>query len=288
MNTPSACHLMVADVGNSAIKLGRFLVSADAERSPDGLDLQLDGVYPTVVSAKEIRSRDDAAQPPVRLEAVLMQLSPPPLRWFAVSVNRAIEAQLAAWIRAQRPQDSYTLLRHDHFQLEVDVRAADRVGTDRLAAAVAVNELRPRERSAIVVDAGTAITVDLLTGDGVFRGGAILPGIQASAQALAHATDALPLLENIDLSSVPPAIGKSTQEAMRGGIVWGCVGAVRELILQLSAAVPDVPSVFCTGGDGIHLARLIDRDMKFDPNLVLRGVALTGYRLSTGTDGVHD
>ncbi len=134
-----------------------------------------------------------------------MQLPAMPLRWFAASVNRTIEAQFSAWIRAHRPQDAYMLLRHDHFPLEIDVRAPDRVGTDRLAAAVAANELRVPQRSAIVVDAGTAVTVDLITSDGVFRGGAILPGIQTAAQALADATDALPLLENLDLSSVPAA-----------------------------------------------------------------------------------
>ena len=63
MNTPSPGHLMVADVGNSAIKLGRFLVSIDADRTTGRLDLQLDGVYPTVVSAKEIRSLDCARAP---------------------------------------------------------------------------------------------------------------------------------------------------------------------------------------------------------------------------------
>jgi type III pantothenate kinase len=283
MNTQQPCHLMVADVGNSAIKLGRFLVSTDADRSPGRLDLQLDGVYPTVVSVKDIRSLHSSDHPPVRLEAVLMQLPAMSLRWFAASVNRTIEARFSAWIRAHRPQDAYMLLGHDHFPLEIDVRAPDRVGTDRLAAAVAANALRAPQRSAIVVDAGTAVTVDLITNDGVFQGGAILPGIQTAAQALADATDALPLLENLDLSSLPAPIGKSTQEAMRSGIVWGCVGAVRELILQMSAAVPDVPTVFCTGGDGMHLARLIDRDVKFDPNLVLRGVALTGYRYVSGS-----
>lgn len=283
MNTPSPGHLMVADVGNSAIKLGRFLVSMDADRTTGRLDLQLDGVYPTVVSAKDILSLAAREHPPVRLEAVLMQLPAVPLRWFAASVNRTIEAQFSAWVRAHRPQDDYLLLGQGDFPLKIDVRAPDRVGTDRLAAAVAANELRAPQRSAIVVDAGTAVTVDLITSDGIFRGGAILPGIQAAAQSLAEATDALPRLENLDLSSTPAAIGKSTQEAMRSGIVWGCVGAVRELILQMSAAVPDVPSVFCTGGDGMHLTRLIDRDMKFDPNLVLRGIALTGHRYMSGS-----
>ncbi|MHB8956581.1 MAG: type III pantothenate kinase [Pirellulaceae bacterium] len=282
MNSQPSCHLMVADVGNSAVKLGRFLVSTDADRSPGQLDLQLDGVYPTVISAKDMCAVPSGGRLPVRLEALLMQLPAAPLRWFAASVNRTIEAHFSAWIRAHRPADPYMLLHYQHFPLELDVRAPERVGTDRLAAAVAANELRAPQRSAIIVDAGTAVTVDLLTSDGVFRGGAILPGIQTSAQGLASATDALPLLENLDLSSLPAAIGKSTPEAMRSGIVWGCVGAVRELIAQMSVGLSHVPNVFCTGGDGMHLARLIDRDMKYDPNLVLRGIALTGFRHAPG------
>jgi type III pantothenate kinase len=209
-----------------------------------------------------------------------MQLPAARHGWYAASVNRAIEAKFADWIHVHRPQDEYLLLRCEHFPLEIDVRAPERVGTDRLAAAVAANDLRSPHRAAVIVDAGTAVTVDLVTPDGVFRGGAILPGIQTAATALAGATDALPLLENLDLSSAPTAVGKSTQEAMRSGIVWGCVGAVRELIGLVSRQCETPPEIYCTGGDGMHLARLIDRDMKFDPNLVLRGIALTGLRHS--------
>jgi type III pantothenate kinase len=216
--------------------------------------------------------------PPKRLEALLLQLPDTAHHWYVVSVNRQLESQLATWIRQRRPQDAYTLLAPSHFTQEVDVRQPQRVGTDRLAAAVAVNELRSPERAAIVVDAGTAVTVDVVTSDGVFRGGAILPGIETAAEALANATDALPLVEHSDLSSTPTPIGKSTEESIRSGIVWGSVGAVRELISQISAEIPSATEVYCTGGDGLHLARLIGREMKFDPNLVLRGAALTGFR----------
>jgi type III pantothenate kinase len=196
-----------------------------------------------------------------------------------VSVNRQTQSQLSRWIRQRRPQDDYLLLQHSHFPQKLDVRYPDRVGTDRLAAAVAVNEVRSPKRAAIVVDAGTAVTVDVVTRDGVFRGGAILPGIETAAKALASATDALPLVEHSDLSAMPQPIGKSTEEAIRSGIVWGCVGAVRELITQISEQLEEAPEVYCTGGDGLHLARLIGRELKFDPNLVLRGIALTGFRL---------
>lgn len=278
MTPKLSCHLIAADVGNSAVKLGRFRVSTDQEQPGSQIDLQLDGVYPTVVSGKDMRELDTEGPPPKRLEALLLQLPPAAHCWYAVSVNRQIETQLASWVQRQRPQDQYVLLNHAHFPKEIDVRFPDRVGTDRLAAAVAANELRSPKQAAIVVDAGTAITVDVVTHDGVFRGGAILPGIETAAAALANATDALPLVEHSDLSTIPAPIGKSTEEAIRSGVVWGCVGAVRELILQMTAELPETPEIYCTGGDGLHLARLIGRELKFDPNLVLRGIALTGFR----------
>ncbi len=282
MTHKRSCHLIAADIGNSAVKLGRFRISTDDEPVAAQVDLQLDGVYPTVVDGQDIRALDTAALPPKRLEALLVQLPATAHRWYAVSVNRQMQAQFSAWLRRRRPQDEYVLLRGEQFPLEIDVRAPECVGTDRLAAAVAANKLRSPQLPAIVVDAGTAITVDVVTSDGVFRGGAILPGIQTAAAALAHATDALPLVEHSDLSAAPAPIGKSTQEAIRSGIVWGCVGAIRELITQMSATLTDAPEIFCTGGDGMHLARLIGREIKFDPNLVLRGIALTGFRQLSG------
>ncbi len=278
MTPKLSCHLIAADVGNSAVKLGRFRVTTDSEQPHAKVDLQLEGVYPTVISGQDMRAINTADRPSKRLEALLVQLPAAAHCWYSVSVNRQFEAQLASWVCRQRPQDQYLLLNHTHFPQNVDVRSPERVGTDRLAAAVAANELRSPNRAAIIVDAGTAVTVDVVSSDGIFRGGAILPGIETAAIALANATDALPLVEHSDLSSIPAPIGKSTEEAIRSGIVWGCVGAIRELINQISADLPSAPEIYCTGGDGLHLARLIGRELKFDPNLVLRGIALTGFQ----------
>ncbi len=235
-------------------------------------------MYPTVINSRELREDTAALAAPGRLDAMLMPLPAAAHCWYAVSVNRQTEKPLAAWIRQRRPQDEYILLQHTHFPTTIDVRYPERVGTDRLAAAVAVNELRAAGRAAVVVDAGTAITVDTITGDGVFRGGAILPGIETAADALAHATDALPRIDHLELSSTPAPIGKSTEEAIRSGIVWGCVGAVRELISRITQELQTAPDVYCTGGDGLHLAQLLGQECRYDPNLVLRGIALTGFR----------
>ena len=111
--------------------------------------------------------------------------------------------------------------------IAVGLEHPERVGLDRLAAAAAVNRLRSPDRGAIIVDTGSAVTVDLLSADGVFRGGAILPGIDMSARALHEFTDLLPLVSLNELSVPPPALGVSTVTAIRGGLFWGQVGAVR-------------------------------------------------------------
>jgi type III pantothenate kinase len=270
-------RLIVADVGNSTLKVGRFLVRAGEPPTAVPIELTLEGDPPAVVRVPD--GPDPTA--PDRLDALLenVRLALPTTSqpWFAASVNRGAEVRLAAWLRGHRPQDDYVLLQPAQFPLEIDLPRIDRVGTDRLAAAVAANRLRESDRAAIIVDAGTAITVDLVTADGVFRGGAILPGLRTAARALTLVTDALPLLEHLDLSDLPTAVGKSTEEAMRSGIVWGCIATVRELIAQITAGSTSATEVFCTGGDGLPLSRWLAGEVRFEPHLVLQGIALTGY-----------
>jgi type III pantothenate kinase len=151
-----------------------------------------------------------------------------------------------------------------------------RVGIDRLLAAVAVDRLRHRERAAIVVDLGTAITVDLVEPDGAFAGGAILPGIATSARALAEQTDALPQVHLEFLDHPPAALGKSTVPAIESGIYWGAIGAIRELVSQLSAPFQTRPDLFITGGASGQVADLLKSHgtVRHVPNLVLSGIAL--------------
>ena len=98
--------------------------------------------------------------------------------------------------------------------------------------------MRPPGRPAVVIDVGTAITVDLVSAEGAFLGGAILPGIAMSARALHEFTDLLPLVDMSELAAPPPALGDSTEAAMRSGLFWGAVGAVRQLIEQLAGDAP--------------------------------------------------
>jgi type III pantothenate kinase len=194
------------------------------------------------------------------------------------SVNREGQRVLADWVQSHRPQDDFRLLAHTDLPLAVRVDFPERVGVDRLAAAVAAAAIREPGRPAIVVDAGSAVTVDLVGGDGTFEGGVILAGFRLQAEALFGGADLLPLALLVPQDEPPPVLGKSTEAAIKSGLFWGAVGAVRELVERLSADQPQRPHVFVTGGDLRRLAPLVGSDAQFVPNMVLAGIAIADMR----------
>jgi type III pantothenate kinase len=205
---------------------------------------------------------------------VASELPNEPCRWRVASVQRAAEQTLQCWQQASRPQDDYLALSYKNLPLEINVDSPELVGMDRLIAAVATNERRERHRPAIIVDAGTAITVDLVDADGVFQGGVILPGFRLSARALADGTDLLPNVDATFRSDAPQVIGKSTTAAIRSGLFWGGVGAIRELVSRTAAELQTAPQLFVTGGDAERVTNYLADDAQFVSDLVLRGIVL--------------
>ncbi|MDA1054963.1 MAG: type III pantothenate kinase [Planctomycetota bacterium] len=195
-------------------------------------------------------------------------------RWRVASVHRAAEQTLRQWQQASRSRDDYLALSYKDLPLEINVEFPERVGMDRLIAAVAANQRRETNCPAIIVDAGTAITVDLVDADGVFQGGVILPGFRLSARALADGTDLLPNVDATFPAEAPRVIGKSTTEAIRSGLFWGGVGAIRELVSRTVAELQTSPQIFVTGGDAERLTGYLANDAQFVSDLVLRGIVL--------------
>jgi type III pantothenate kinase len=144
---------------------------------------------------------------------------------------------------------------HEQFSLPIHVDYPNRVGLDRLLNAVAIHSLSANQTSSIVVDSGTATTVDLISENGAFEGGAILPGFDLNARALNEYTEALPRIVMSDLveetSTCPTALGKNTEAAIASGIFWGQIGAVREVIAQLSEPFDQCNLVLTGGGSGL-------------------------------------
>jgi type III pantothenate kinase len=159
--------------------------------------------------------------------------------------------------------------------MPVSLERPDMVGIDRLLDALAANRLRQPGRAAIVVDVGSAVTVDLVSPDGAFCGGAILPGIGMSARALHEFTDLLPLLDLSELTAPPPPLGTATVPAMQSGLFWGTVGAIRELSQQMGDGLAEPAQLILAGGAGPAVAKLLGPEARFVPHLTLSGIALT-------------
>ena len=195
---------------------------------------------------------------------IVDSFTPPPLDdnyrdadWVVASVNRPATKKLREWAEQRLKAKSFRILENDQFPLRHRVKVLAHVGSDRLAAAVAANCLRADDRSAIFIDAGTALTVNVLAADGAFLGGAILPGLGSSLRALAKHTDQLPLVD-LNLTSAdqaPLPVGDDTEAAIRSGVYWGLVGTARELIRRMSHQVQADPQILVTGGFGIWLSR---------------------------------
>ncbi len=260
---------VAVDIGNSRTKLGLFTVASaglpEPERmlalGPDWDFAELDGWLAGPAEA---------------------------LRWVIGSVNRAGTARLVDWLRAQGVAE-HRLLTAADYPLAVDVDEPDKVGMDRLAGALGAKVLKQSDRAAIVVDLGSAITVDLVSPAGAFCGGTIMPGIAMSAQALHQFTDLLPLEPMSDLVEPPEVLGRTTSGCLRAGLFWGAIGAVRECVTRLERP-GERPQLFVTGGAGPAAARLLldaaGEPAQLVPHLVLAGIALMGMaRAAAGSGG---
>lgn len=128
-----------------------------------------------------------------------------------------------------------------------DVREPERVGQDRLLCALAA--WVSTEGPCVVVDCGTATTVDFVSEEGVFRGGAIAPGVLMMLDAMHRGTAALPRVV-FDPSRVDvEPVGKDTESAMHVGVGEAIRGLVWRLVERYAEVAGTYPRVVATGGD---------------------------------------
>ncbi|MDP6408009.1 MAG: type III pantothenate kinase [Planctomycetota bacterium] len=219
---------LTVDLGNSACKLLAFECGGDGRARPSlRLVLPVDGGLPVAAAAH-------VQDGPECVGGALASVAEPAL-------TAALSGALAAVVDGPwcAPPDPGLTVACDH---------PESVGLDRLFAARGA--LGVAGAPAIVVDAGTALTVDALTTDGaghaVFAGGAIAPGPRLWAAALAAGAARLP---SVDPRPEAPALGLDTERALIAGCSVGFVGAARELVecVGREAGIVDAPLVL-TGG----------------------------------------
>ncbi len=161
------------------------------------------------------------------------------------------------------------ILLDEHTLLPVEnlYKTPETLGKDRIAACVGANFFKPNT-NLLVIDAGTAITYDVVNARNQYIGGNISPGLEMRRKALHTFTRKLPLIEMKD--SVP-AIGATTEEAILAGIVNGLTYEMEGYISALSAVYPGL-SIFLTGGDTFYFEKKLKSSIFASRNLLLVGL----------------
>jgi type III pantothenate kinase len=221
---------VVADVGNTRIKWGQV--------ARDGRSLS------SMASLPEDEATWGAE--------VASWVLPRPATWVMASVRPARSERLAAWLAA-RGDRVVRLEKAAHLPLRVELEQPDCAGIDRLLNGVAARRHLEPGRGAVLIGAGSAVTLDWLDETHAFRGGAIHPGLDLMAQALHQYTALLPLVQVTH--PVPPLPGGDTLDAMKAGIYLAVSGGIREAVRAYAEKAARPPRVFFTGGQAPLLAR---------------------------------
>ena len=171
--------------------------------------------------------------------------------WVVAGVQPQRADRHGDWLRS-RGQRVVSLAGASSLPLAVNLEHPDRAGIDRLLDAVAAkSRLRPGP-GAVLIDAGSAVTVDWLDESHTFQGGCIFPGLDLMAEALHRYTALLPRVTVTH--PVPTLPGKSTIPAMQVGLLLAVSGGIREAVRLYSEAATTPPEVFFTGGQAPLLA----------------------------------
>jgi type III pantothenate kinase len=257
---------LCVDVGNTSVKVAPSVeggigwvrrAGSRSVRTPDDVDKLLEAML------------EDEDVPPEDVEGLVLASVVP-------SWTRDLQ------VVAERRRIAVLAVDADTIPMPVRVAHPEAVGPDRLVNAYAA--VRLHRAPAIVVDAGTATTFDVVDQHGAYVGGAIAAGAELGLQALGVGTARLP---RVALEPPASAIGIDTADALRSGAVYGHLGLVRELLArissELSAAANSAPCRILTGGFSASpwLASMPEWDV-VDPDLTLKGLALVHAERTAG------
>lgn len=254
--------LLVIDIGNTNTVIGiydkknlkaRFRVATELKSTSDQLVATLFNMF----MIHDIRIED--------IEDTIISCVVPDVLYNWESANRKLFDKDAKAV----DYDTYT-------GITIDYENSSEVGADRIVDAVAAYELYGGP--SVVVDMGTAITLDVITSDGRYLGGSIAPGIRIAQDGLFGKTAKLP---KIELKQPTTAITESTSEAINAGIVIGYIGMIDKLIETIEDEIVErleidksEINVIATGG----FSELISQSSKYintiEPDLMLEGLRI--------------
>lgn len=245
--------LLAVDIGNTEITCGafsdehlagRFRIATDPKRTSDEYHIAIESLLSTnKISPSEVSSVVMCSVvPPLNatFAHLFAELMPRPLLVVESGVRTGVR------IRMENPRE---------------------VGPDRIANAVGVHRLYPGP--AIVVDLGTATTMDVVSAEGEYLGGVIAPGIALAGASLYNGTAMLPWVE---MRHPEKVIGTNTATAMRSGIVLGYTSLVEGLVERIKREFNPQAQVIATGGYSGLISQETDIFTFVDNDITLKGL----------------
>jgi len=161
------------------------------------------------------------------------------------------------------------------YGMAIDVQEPQSLGADRAVTAIAAHALH--EGDLIVIDFGTASTIDWIDFRGAYKGGIIAPGINLSLDALVSAAAKLPRIA-IEAPADPTVIGRDTVSQMQIGIYWGYIAMIEGLVARMKAEIGRPAQVIATGGLAVLFEKHTDVFDAIEPDLTIQGLAMMWER----------
>lgn len=254
-------NLLALNVGNSRLAIGVFVGGAleYVKRVPHSQKADWPGVireaWEKLATREAPAVAGSSVNPPLveSLEHVVQQVTQQEVQWVGSTIDLPIK------VLTDEPKGT---------------------GVDRILNIAAAYE--QMQKACVVVDAGTAITIDCCNDDGAFIGGAIAPGTRLLLEALQTNTAQLP---RVELSVPKEPIGKSTEQAILNGVYHGVRGMVKEIVENYATELGTWPDVIATGGDAPKLFEGWELIHAIAPDLTLYGIALAyaNHHIKHGT-----
>ncbi len=260
-NTNVVFALFDLDSGGGSAEPGRVVarwrIATDARRTADEYAVWLMQLFDIEGIARDAVSQIIIATVVPRALHNLQQLS---VQYFKISPMVAGQGA-AAW------------------DIDIDVDDPRTLGADRAVNAIAAHAKYPGDL--IIVDFGTATTIDAVDFNGAYKGGIISPGINLSLDALVGNTAKLPRIA-ITTPASDSVIGRNTEDQMLIGIYWGYVAMIEGLIARMRAQIGRPATVVATGGLAVLFNRIPGLFDCVDADLTLDGLALMASRSARG------
>jgi len=187
-------------------------------------------------------------------------------------------AALSDWAIARwQVQAHFVIAERSAFGVTNAYHIPERLGADRWAALIAAR--RRYDGAVCIIDAGTAVTIDVLSAGGIHQGGLIIPGLNMMRRALFERT------QDILAATIAPAhssinlLARDTRDGVDGGTLYTLVAAIDRVVTDVGVELGSEPTRIMTGGDAAALLPLLGDEYHYLPELVLEGLAVIAENL---------